>query len=125
MAGEVYRPPTRDPEGLYIHSRIYTTTKGETHYSIPERLPRGLIDPQDFIYHVVAQGERIHDIAVTYYRGQYPDPVSLWEPLAQLQDPPIQNPERPLSPGSTVKVPGIDILLDIAYGQSLVDSPEI
>jgi len=122
---EIYRPYTRDPDGLYIHSRIYTNTNDETHFSLPERVPGDQIEPDVYTYHVVSHGERIHDIAVTYYRGQYPDPVSLWEPLAQIQDPPLQDPLRPLDPGSTVRIPPLSVLTDIAYGESLVDTPEI
>ena len=116
-------PSTVDPTGLYIHSKPYVTEKGESYYTLPERVPNDLLVEVD--YHVVVKGERIHDIALLYYRGQHPAPVDLWEPLAQVQIPPLQDPHRPLPPGSVVRIPSISELVDLAYGQSLTPTPEI
>ena len=109
--------------GLEIHSRLYRNASGVLHFTLRERLR---YDPEDDAdYYICKGGETLAEIAVAMYQDLVPNPADLWEVLQEYQEVPIADPSAPLEAGLEIALPSPSWITDVAYGESLMEDPEL
>jgi len=109
--------------GLLRHGEAYVNDLGETHISLPERLPH-VVDERSVTY-ICGGAERLHDIVIEHYDGKITDPIDAVEIVAQYQEDPIIDYSLPLHAGRVLLLPPPSYIQDVAYGDSLSEFPKI
>jgi len=110
--------------GLYRHGAIIQQTDGSLVTTLPERVE--FQERSDTLIHVVAEGERLTDLAVLYYKEVFGDAaVDMWEVIAQFQPTPIIDGTIALPVDAEILIPSEDFIRDEAFGSSLSEVPEV
>ena len=110
-------------QGLERHGVPYMKDGGYVYLSLPERLPHQIRD--DTSLHPCMGDETVLDLALSYFRGRYADPVKIAFAIAQFQETPILDMSVPLVKGRIIEIPSDDYLDEIAYGEALAETPQI
>ena len=108
--------------GLNRHGRVYEKD-GVLHLTVPERLP--FLGDDSWYPHECSGNETVLHLAVQYYKDIFEDPVSLFPIIAQAQPYPILDPLQKLPKGKVVFIPPEDYIHEVAYGDSLSDTPSL
>jgi hypothetical protein len=109
--------------GLARHGGSYKNAYGRVYLSIRERLP--YIDRDDWITHVCKGSERCVDLAIRYFKRFFMYPVDAAPIIAECQEYPVLNISEMLTEGRVMLIPSPDYVNDIAYGTSLMETPNI
>jgi hypothetical protein len=92
-------------------------------FRLPERVDYE--DDDDIIIHIVADGERLYDIAQFHYGTARNNPWDMWEVIAQFQPEPILDPSVILETGREIYIPSSEFIEEVAYGPTLTDTPKL
>jgi hypothetical protein len=114
--------------GLYLprllrHGTAYANAAGELHLTLPERIP--YIEYEDTEIHVCGGAEYLHSIVVHHYKDSLSEPLEAVEVIAQFQPDPIIDYSVPLPSGYILLLPPSSYFHEVAYGQSLTETPDI
>jgi hypothetical protein len=113
--------------GLYLprllrHATAYVNEDGEMHLTLPERVP--YVEYEDTETHICT-GEYLHSVVVNHYKNTLLEPLEAVEVVANYQPDPIVDWSVPLEPGRILLLPPAAYFHEVAYGESLTESPDI
>jgi hypothetical protein len=112
----------RYADGSERHGSIYESD-GKVYIALPERLP--FQSRSDTISHVCKGGETCLSLAVQYYKNRIGNAIDMWWVIQQFQPSPIVNPCVPFVQNDVILIPSYDYIINVAYGESLDDYPQL
>ena len=110
--------------GLAVHGSPYRDpVTSEVYLSLPERLY--FESRPDSKTHICKSGETCLSIAIRYFSRLFRHPVDSADIIAQFQEPAILDISQSLPQGFVVMIPSSGYINEVAYGNSLVETPKI